>query len=65
MDPDQIAQMRRLVWIHAGHKRTMLVLSWLMTQLNFVIYTRHQIINNYVIGWAWSQAKLYTSVIIA
>jgi hypothetical protein len=28
MDLDKIARMRRLVWIHAGRKRTMLVLSW-------------------------------------
>jgi hypothetical protein len=28
MDPDQTAGMRRLVWIHAGRKRTMLDLSW-------------------------------------
>jgi hypothetical protein len=28
MDPDQTVRMRRLVWIHAGHKRIMLVLSW-------------------------------------
>jgi hypothetical protein len=28
MDTDQTARMRRLVWIHAGRKRTMLVLSW-------------------------------------
>jgi hypothetical protein len=28
MDPDQTARMRRLVWIHAGRKPTMLVLSW-------------------------------------
>jgi hypothetical protein len=28
MDPDQTARMRRLVWIHAGRKRIMLVLSW-------------------------------------
>jgi hypothetical protein len=28
MDPDQTAWMRRLVWIHAGHKLTMLILSW-------------------------------------
>jgi hypothetical protein len=27
MDPDQTARMRRLVWIHAGRKPTMLVLS--------------------------------------
>jgi hypothetical protein len=27
MDPDQTAQMRRLVWIHAGSKTIMLVLS--------------------------------------
>jgi hypothetical protein len=27
MDPDQIAWMRRLVWIHAGRKPIMLVLS--------------------------------------
>jgi hypothetical protein len=27
MDPDQIARMRRLVWIHAGRNRIMLVLS--------------------------------------
>jgi hypothetical protein len=26
MDPDQTARMCRLVWIHAGRKRTMLVL---------------------------------------
>jgi TnpA family transposase len=28
MDPDQSARMRRLVWINAGRKRTMLVLTW-------------------------------------
>jgi hypothetical protein len=28
MDPDQTVRMRRLVWIHAGRKRIMLVLSW-------------------------------------
>jgi hypothetical protein len=28
MDPDQTARMLRLVWIRAGHKRIMLVLSW-------------------------------------
>jgi hypothetical protein len=28
MDPDQTARMRRLDLIHAGRKRTMLVLSW-------------------------------------
>jgi hypothetical protein len=28
MDPDQTARMRRLVWIHAGRKPIMLVLSW-------------------------------------
>jgi hypothetical protein len=28
MDPDQTVQMRRLVWIHAGHKPIMLVLLW-------------------------------------
>jgi hypothetical protein len=28
MDPDQTARMRRLVWIDAGRKRTMLILSW-------------------------------------
>jgi hypothetical protein len=28
MDPDQIARMRRLVWIYAGRKPIMLVLSW-------------------------------------
>jgi hypothetical protein len=28
MDPDQTARMRGLVWIHAGRKRIMLVLSW-------------------------------------
>jgi hypothetical protein len=27
LDPDQTARMRRLVWIHAGRKRIMLVLS--------------------------------------
>jgi hypothetical protein len=27
MDPEQTAQMRGLVWIHAGHKRITLVLS--------------------------------------
>jgi hypothetical protein len=27
MDPDQTAQMRRLVWIHAGRNPIMLVLS--------------------------------------
>jgi hypothetical protein len=25
MDPDQTARMCRLVWLHAGHKRTLLV----------------------------------------
>jgi hypothetical protein len=28
MDPDHTARMRRLVWIHAGRKPIMLVLSW-------------------------------------
>jgi hypothetical protein len=28
MDPDQTVRMRRLVWIHAGRKPIMLVLSW-------------------------------------
>jgi hypothetical protein len=28
MNPDQTTWIRRLVWIHAGRKRTMLVLSW-------------------------------------
>jgi hypothetical protein len=28
MDPDQTARMHRLVWIHASHKRALLVLSW-------------------------------------
>jgi hypothetical protein len=28
MDPDQTERMRRLVWIHAGRKRIMSVLSW-------------------------------------
>jgi hypothetical protein len=28
MDPDQAARMRRLVGVHAGRKRTMLVLLW-------------------------------------
>jgi hypothetical protein len=28
MDPDQTTRMRRLVWIHAGRKPIMLVLSW-------------------------------------
>jgi hypothetical protein len=27
MDPDQTARIRRLVWIHAGRKPIMLVLS--------------------------------------
>jgi hypothetical protein len=27
MDPDQTARMRRLVWVHAGRKPIMLVLS--------------------------------------
>jgi hypothetical protein len=27
MDPEQTARMRRLVWIHAGRKPIMLVLS--------------------------------------
>jgi hypothetical protein len=34
MDPDKTARMQRLVWIHAGHKRTMLVLSW---RVSFII----------------------------
>jgi hypothetical protein len=28
MDPDQAAWMRRLVWIHAGRKPIIMVLSW-------------------------------------
>jgi hypothetical protein len=35
IDPDETARMRRLVWIHAGCKRTMLVLSWHGT---FILY---------------------------
>jgi hypothetical protein len=27
MDPDQTERMRRQVWIHAGRKHTMLILS--------------------------------------
>jgi hypothetical protein len=28
MDPNQTVRMRRLVWIHAGRKHIVLVLSW-------------------------------------
>jgi hypothetical protein len=35
MDPDQTAWMRWLVWIHAGRKPIMLVLSW---RGSFIIY---------------------------
>jgi hypothetical protein len=36
MDPNQTARMRRLVWIHAGRKPIMLVLSWRGSFINFV-----------------------------
>jgi hypothetical protein len=36
MDSDQTVRMHRLVWIHAGRKRTMLVLSW---RVSFVTTT--------------------------
>jgi hypothetical protein len=35
MDPDQTVQMRKLVWIHAGRKRTMLVLCRDMAHIDF------------------------------
>jgi hypothetical protein len=34
MDPDQTGRMRRLVWIHACCKHTMLVLSWFVMVLS-------------------------------
>jgi hypothetical protein len=34
MDPDQTARMHRLVWIHAGRKSIMLILSWHGSYLN-------------------------------
>jgi hypothetical protein len=41
MDPDQTARMRRLVWIHAGRKPIMLVLSWRGSYINkyFLIFS--------------------------
>jgi hypothetical protein len=39
MNPDQTAQMRRLVWIHAGLKRIKLVLSWRGSILLFLLKT--------------------------
>jgi hypothetical protein len=38
MDLDQTARMRRLVWIHAGRKRTMLVLSGRGSNVKFQAY---------------------------
>jgi hypothetical protein len=35
MDPDQTARMRRLVWIHAGRKRTV---GFVVTQLIYVFF---------------------------
>jgi hypothetical protein len=34
MDPDQTVRMRRLVWIHAGRKPIMLVLSYTAQMFN-------------------------------
>jgi hypothetical protein len=36
--PDQTARMRMLVWIHAGRKRIMLVLSWRSSNVNLFIF---------------------------
>jgi hypothetical protein len=40
LDPDQTA---RMVWIHAGRKRTLLVLSWLGSYIDLLkeMYLNH------------------------
>jgi hypothetical protein len=45
MDPDQTARMCRLVWIYAGRKRTMLVLSWSgsIVHMDILTYFYHYI----------------------
>jgi hypothetical protein len=64
MDPDQTARMRRLVWIHAGCKPIMLVLSWRgsyimlwrMLKYRFILFTASPIkvafISGVVVGFA-------------
>jgi hypothetical protein len=37
MDPDQTERMRRLVWIYAGRKHTMLVLSIFILSLSILM----------------------------
>jgi hypothetical protein len=42
MDPDQTARLRRLVWIHAGRKCTMLVLSWRGSNFLLDVFSLHR-----------------------
>jgi hypothetical protein len=47
-----VARMRRLVWIHAGRKRTMLVLSWRGSIV--ILFSRYHIrheVTSTVSGW--------------
>jgi hypothetical protein len=48
MDLDQIARMRRLVWIHAGRKPIMLVSLWRSSYVNFLwLYNVHNVFQLY------------------
>jgi hypothetical protein len=44
MDSDQTARMCRLVWIHAGRKPIMLVLSW---RSSYIVITSGEVIAFY------------------
>jgi hypothetical protein len=47
MDPDQTAQMRRLVWINAGRKPIMLVLSWYGSYIHLYLLHLSHVTANY------------------
>jgi hypothetical protein len=44
MDPDQTALMLRLVWIHAGRKPIMLVLSWRGSNISIFLKWRGNLV---------------------
>jgi hypothetical protein len=60
MDPDQTARMRRLVWIHAGRKPIMLVLSWHGSYVFVCFYSPVSMwwdvgtsVDSWQSGWTW------------
>ena len=61
MDPDQTARMRRLIWIHAGRKRTMSVLPWRGSYITFEDIRPH--LNNHYFSWFLLFFSYYTLII--